>query len=139
MTNNELTFHRQTLLALRADLLGDMTHMEDDSLKDRAKTISITTDKEELASDNADQGLTLTLLDSDEDILTRRKRRSGGSKTAAMAAANSVGSQSPRPAWMPSLMPQSVCYVLCNRKMGLTRDSARGWRKAPGCDGGLSI
>ena len=46
-----------------------MTHMEDDSLKDHAKTISIPTDKEELGSDNADQELTLTLLESDEDIL----------------------------------------------------------------------
>ena len=46
-----------------------MTHMEDDSLKDHAKTISIPTDKEELGSDNAEQELTLTLLGSDEDIL----------------------------------------------------------------------
>ena len=46
-----------------------MTHMEDDSLKDHAKTISIPTDKEELGSDNADQELTLTLFESDEEIL----------------------------------------------------------------------
>ena len=69
MTNTELTLHREKLLALRASLLGDMTHMEDDSLKDHAKTISIPTDREELGSDNADQELTLTLLGSDEDIL----------------------------------------------------------------------
>ena len=69
MTNSEVTLHRDKLLALRASLLGDMTHMEDDSLKDHAKTISIPTDKEELGSDNADQELTLTLLGSDEGIL----------------------------------------------------------------------
>ena len=56
-------------MALRASLLGDMTQMEDDALKDHAKTISIPTDREELGSDNADQELTLTLLGSDEDIL----------------------------------------------------------------------
>ena len=69
MTNTDLTIHREKLLALRAILLGDMTHMEDDSLKDHAKTISIPTDKEELGSDNAEQELTLTLLGSDEEIL----------------------------------------------------------------------
>ena len=69
MTNTEVTLHREKLLALRASLLGDMTHMEDDSLKDHAKTISIPTDREELGSDNSDQELTLTLLGSDEEIL----------------------------------------------------------------------
>jgi DnaK suppressor protein len=69
MTNTELTLHRDKLLALRASLLGDMTHMEDDSLQDHAKTISIPTDKEEIGSDNSDQELTLTLLGSDENIL----------------------------------------------------------------------
>jgi DnaK suppressor protein len=43
--------------------------MEDDSLKDHAKTISIPTDREELGSDNSDQELTFTLLGSDENIL----------------------------------------------------------------------
>ena len=69
MTNTDLTLHRERLLALRASLLGDMTQMEDDSLKDHSKTTSIPTDMEELGSDNADQELTLTLLGSDEDIL----------------------------------------------------------------------
>ena len=46
-----------------------MTKMEDDSLKDHAKTVSIPTDKEELGSDNAEQELTLTLLGNGEDIL----------------------------------------------------------------------
>ncbi len=69
MTTTDMTLHREKLLALRASLLGDMSHMEDDSLNDHAKTISIPTDKEELGSDNSDQELTLTLLGSDEDIL----------------------------------------------------------------------
>jgi len=69
MTNTDLKRNLEKLLALRAELLGDMTHMEDDSLQDHAKTVSIPTDKEELGSDNAEQELTLTLLGSDEDIL----------------------------------------------------------------------
>ncbi len=71
MMNTRVTLYREKLLALRASLLGDMTHMEDDSLQDHAKTISIPTDKEELGSDNCDQELTLTLLGSDEDILNQ--------------------------------------------------------------------
>jgi DnaK suppressor protein len=69
MPTTDFTLHREKLLALRASLLGDMTHMEDDSLQDHAKTISIPTDKEELGSDTSDQELTLTLLGSDENIL----------------------------------------------------------------------
>src|SRR5208282_3676555 len=69
MTNTDLKLNLEKLLALRVSLLGDMTHMEDDSLKDHAKTISIPTDKEELGTDNADQELTLTLLESDEKLL----------------------------------------------------------------------
>ncbi len=69
MTNTELAIYHEKLAALRTSLVGDMTHMEDDSLADHAKTISIPTDKEELGSDNADQELTLTLLESDETLL----------------------------------------------------------------------
>ena len=69
MTNTDLKPNLEKLLALRTELLGDMTKMEDDSLKDHAKTVSIPTDKEELGSDNAEQELTLTLLGSGEDIL----------------------------------------------------------------------
>ena len=69
MTNTDLTLHREKLLALRARLLGDMTQMEDNSLKDHSKTTSMPTDMAELGSDNSDQELTLTLLGSDEDIL----------------------------------------------------------------------
>ena len=69
MTNTDLKLNLERLLALRAELLGDMTKMEDDSLKDHAKTISIPTDKEELGSDNAEQELTLDLLGSDKEIL----------------------------------------------------------------------
>ncbi len=69
MTNINLTLQRERLLALRASLLGDMTQMEDDSLKDHNITTSIPTDIEELGSDNADQELTLSLLGSDKDAL----------------------------------------------------------------------
>ena len=46
MKNKALAIHREKLLTLRTSLLGDMTHMEADSLRDHAKTISIPTDKE---------------------------------------------------------------------------------------------
>ena len=69
MTTTDMTLHREKLLALRARLLGEMTQIEDDALKDHAKTTSIPTDREELGSDNAEQELTLTFLGSDEDIL----------------------------------------------------------------------
>ena len=69
MTKIDLTLQREKLLALWASLLGDMTQMEDDSLKDHSKTTSIPTDMEELGSDNADQELTLSLLGSEEDAL----------------------------------------------------------------------
>ena len=69
MTNTDLAIHREKLLALRASLLGDMTQIEDDALKDHSKTTSIPTDMEELGSDNAEQELTLDLLGSDKEIL----------------------------------------------------------------------
>ena len=69
MMNADLKPNFEKLLTLRASLLGDMTHMEDDSLKDHAKTVSIPTDREELGSDNADQELTVSLLGSDKYIL----------------------------------------------------------------------
>jgi RNA polymerase-binding protein DksA len=59
----------ETLLNLRASLAQDINQMEDNSLRDHAKTVSIPTDNEELCSDHADQELTLTLLESDEEIL----------------------------------------------------------------------
>ena len=116
MTNTDLKRNLEKLLALRAELLGDMTKMEDDSLKDHAKTISIPTDKEELGSDNAEQELTLTLLGSDENILTKLKLQSTGSKTATMAGARNAVKKSPSPAWTPSLMPRTACDVLRNGK-----------------------
>ena len=69
MTNTDLALHREKLLALRASLLGDMTQMEDDTLKDHRKTMSIPTDREEIGSDTTDQELTVSLLGSDKDVL----------------------------------------------------------------------
>ena len=69
MTNTDLTLYRERLLALRASLLGDMTQMEDDALKDHSKTTSIPTDMEELGSDDADQEITLSLLGSEKGVL----------------------------------------------------------------------
>jgi len=41
MTNTDLKLNLGDFLALRAELLGDMTKMKDDSLQDQAKTNSI--------------------------------------------------------------------------------------------------
>ena len=76
MTNTDLKLNLEKLLALRAELLGDMTNMEDDSLKDHAKTISIPTDKEELGSDNADQELTLLCSEATKTSSTKLKQQS---------------------------------------------------------------
>jgi DnaK suppressor protein len=70
MTNSDLTFHREKLLALRARLQGDTTQMEDNALnKDHSKTTSMPSDMAELGTGNADQELTLSLLGSEEDTL----------------------------------------------------------------------
>jgi DnaK suppressor protein len=69
MTNADLTLQRERLLVLRARLQGDMTQIEDDTVKDHSKTTSIPTDMEELGSDNAEQELTLSLLGSEKDAL----------------------------------------------------------------------
>jgi DnaK suppressor protein len=70
MTNTDLTFHRERLLALRARLQGDMTPMEDHALnKDHTKTTSMPNHMAELGSDNSDQELTLNLLGSEKEVL----------------------------------------------------------------------
>ena len=62
--------HRNSLLALRAKLRGDMTQMEDVALnKDRSKTTSMPTNMAELGSDNFDRELTLNLLGSERTVL----------------------------------------------------------------------
>ena len=95
---------------------GDSTQMEDDALKDHSKTTSIPTDMAELGSDNADQELTLVCSEATKTPSIRLKQQSNGSKTAAMAGARSAVNKSPRPAWTPSLMPQSACDVPRNGK-----------------------
>jgi DnaK suppressor protein len=69
MKTSDLTLHRKKLLALREELLGDMTQMEDDTLTAHSRTTSIPTDMEELASDDTDQELTASLLGCDKDTL----------------------------------------------------------------------
>ncbi len=69
MPKPDLTPYRERLLALRARLQGESTQMEDDALKDHGKTTSIPTDMAELASDDADQELTLSLMGCEKDAL----------------------------------------------------------------------
>ena len=70
MTNTNLTFHRERLLALRARLRGDVAQMEDNVLnKNHSNTTSMPTDMAELGTDNFDQEFTLSLLESENDAL----------------------------------------------------------------------
>ncbi len=61
----------EELLILRANLLGNMARMEDDSMNDHRRTVSMPADMEELASDGANQEIILALLGSDEDTLSQ--------------------------------------------------------------------
>ena len=66
----EINGHRNTLLLLRARLVGDMSQMEDNALnKDRSRTTSMPSSMAELGSDNSDQELTLDLLGNEKEVL----------------------------------------------------------------------
>jgi len=68
MTKPDYTLHRERLLALRARLQGDMTHMEDNALnKDHNQRTSMPNHMAELGTGNFDQELTLSLLGSEKD------------------------------------------------------------------------
>jgi len=97
MTNTDLKLNLEKLLALRTELLGDMTKMEDDSLKDHATTISIPTDKEELGSDSAEQELTLTLLGGGEDILDQVEAAIHRIEDGGYGRCEDCGEEIPRP------------------------------------------
>jgi DnaK suppressor protein len=72
MSNTDSAIYRKKLLALRARLLGDVTHMEDNALnKDHNKTTSMPNHMAELGSGNFDQELTLSLLGSERDALAQ--------------------------------------------------------------------
>jgi RNA polymerase-binding protein DksA len=96
MANSDLTLHREKLLALRASLLSDMTQMEDDTLKDHAKTISIPTDMGEIGTDNAEQELTFTLLGSDEGILGQIKAAIQRIENGSYGRCQDCGKQIPK-------------------------------------------
>ena len=110
-----------------------MTHMEDDSLKDHAKTISIPTDREELGSDNSDQELTLTLLGSDEDILDQVEAAIRRIEDGDYGRCENAVKQFPRTAWTPSHMPQTAYDVLCNRKNTTGPERIRSHKKRTFC------
>jgi DnaK suppressor protein len=70
MTNTDLAYHRERLLALRARLQSDTTQMEDNALnKDHSRTTSMPNDIAELGSGNFDQEFTLSLLASENNAL----------------------------------------------------------------------
>ena len=62
--------YHNSLLLLRARLLGDMGQMEDNALnKDRTKTTAMPTSLAELGSENSEQELTLDLLGNEREVL----------------------------------------------------------------------
>jgi DnaK suppressor protein len=70
MPKPDFTFHRETLLTLRARLQGDVTQMEDNALnKDHNQSTSMPNHMAELGSGNFDQELTLSLLGTEENAL----------------------------------------------------------------------
>jgi DnaK suppressor protein len=69
MTNTDFTLHRERLVALRARIQGESTQIEDDAMNDHSKTTSIPTDMAELGSDNADQDVSFSLLQNDNETL----------------------------------------------------------------------
>ena len=70
MPKTDFTLHRKRLLALRARLRGEITHLADTALKrDLAETSHTPIHMAELGTDNFEQELTLNLLGSEEDVL----------------------------------------------------------------------
>jgi DnaK suppressor protein len=97
MTNNDVTLHRERLLALRARLLGDMTQMEDNALnKDRSRTTSMPTSMAELGSDNSDQELTLGLLGSDKEALDQIEAAIGRINDGSYGRCETCGGKIPK-------------------------------------------
>jgi DnaK suppressor protein len=70
MIKPNFTLHRERLLALRARLLGDVTQMADNALKE-SKSNSMPTDMAEVGTGNFDQEFTLSLLGSGRTALAQ--------------------------------------------------------------------
>jgi len=60
--------HRDTLLQLRARLLGDMNQMADTALKD-TDTVRMPSDMADVGTDAFEQQLTLDLLGNEKEVL----------------------------------------------------------------------
>jgi RNA polymerase-binding protein DksA len=60
--------HRNTLLLLRARLLGDMSQMEDTALKD-VNAVRMPSDMADVGTDAFEQELTLDLMGNEKEVL----------------------------------------------------------------------
>lgn len=60
--------HRNTLLLLRARLLGDMSQMEDTALKD-VNAVRMPSDMADVGTDAFEQELTLNLMGNEKEVL----------------------------------------------------------------------
>ncbi len=70
MGRAEFAAHRDRLLALRAQLQGDVGHMTDAALsEDQSESPSMPTDTAEPGSYDGDREIALNLLDSEKDVL----------------------------------------------------------------------
>lgn len=66
----DLMLHQERLFSLRARLRGEMVQMEDHALSNAAsKTGGVPSHITELASDNFDQEVTLSLLGNEKEVL----------------------------------------------------------------------
>ena len=97
MMNNNLTLHRERLLALRARLQGDVTQMDDNALnKDHSKTTSMPTSMAELGSDNFDQELTLSLLGNEKHSLDQIELAIGRIEDGSYGRCEDCGGKIPK-------------------------------------------
>lgn len=70
MTSSNGQFHRETLLTLRARLLGDMSQMADAALKkDENHAVRMPSDMADVGTDAYEQELTLDLLGNEKEVL----------------------------------------------------------------------
>jgi DnaK suppressor protein len=98
MKNTNSKLHRERLLALRARLQNDMTHMEDGALnKDHSKSTSMPIHMADLGSENFDRELTLDLLGSGKGALDQIEAALGRIEDGSFGKCTECGKQIPEP------------------------------------------
>jgi DnaK suppressor protein len=116
MTTSNGYFHRDTLLLLRARLLGDMSQMEDHALnKDHSRTTSMPTSMAELGSDNSQQELTLDLLGNEKEVLEQVEAALGRLEDGSYGRCEACGLGIPR-ARLDAIPYAALCAKCASRQ-----------------------